>query len=92
MDDPLLGAPGGYNVTFGPTDRGYGMEAAPGTDTNSTHWRVFKQVGAREWVCGVLVGARSTVLRGRRTARAARSHLLGAPHTPAFEQRQQRCC
>lgn len=53
MNDTLLGVPGGYNVSYGPTDREYGIEAAMGTDTNSTHWKVFKQVGeGGGCVCG----------------------------------------
>ena len=44
MNDSLLHAPGGYNVTYGPSARAYGVRAQLGADTNSTSYALLKRV------------------------------------------------
>jgi acetylornithine deacetylase/succinyl-diaminopimelate desuccinylase-like protein len=43
MNDTQLGAPGGYNVTFQPTNRGYGFDPQLGTTTNTSNWNLLKK-------------------------------------------------
>lgn len=67
MNDTQLGRPGGYNVSFQPTNRGYGFDPQLGTTTNTSNWALLKkaswcahgvdmQKGAVAAVCTTVLG------------------------------------